>query len=61
VAQWLTALTVLAEDLDLVPSTLMVAQNRQQLQFQEVQSPLLGLAGSRHIYIHADKILTYIK
>lgn len=44
----LRALIALAKDLDLVPSTYMVADNSKDLQSQEIECPLLTGVSTKH-------------
>ena len=47
-ALWLGALAASPEDLGLIPSTHMVANNSQLLQFQRIQCSLIASLGTRH-------------
>jgi hypothetical protein len=70
ISQQLGALTVLSEDLGLIPSTHGVGHSLLQPHFLETQRPLLASAGSwtymvymhtlGHIHIHIKYIHTYI-
>jgi hypothetical protein len=50
--QWLRALAALAEDLDSVSRTHMLANDHVQLQFQRIQCPLLASDGTCMHVIH---------